>query len=71
MINKIRSQDEVLLTYKEVENKLKISRSSIERMITRKELKKVKINGSARITKSSLDALIENALIENALNQVD
>ena len=62
MINRIRSQDEVLLSFKEVEARLGISRSTVERMATKKQLKKVKINGLVRITKSSVDAVIESVI---------
>ena len=61
MVNKIRSQDEVMLTFKEVEERLKVSRSSVDRMVANKQLKKGKINGSVRIAKSSVDHVIKNA----------
>ena len=60
MVNKIRSQDEVLLTYKEVESMLKMSRSSIDRMVAKKQLKRGKVNGSVRFAKSSVDKVIED-----------
>ena len=65
MVNRIKSQDEVLLSYKEVESRLGISRSTIDRMAARKELRKVKINGFVRITKSSVDQVIESVIAES------
>lgn len=62
MIDKIRSQDEVFLSIKEVEHRLGMSRSTIERMAAKKQLRKIKINGLVRITKSSLDETIKNVL---------
>ena len=58
MIKRIKNQDEVLMTYKEVEAKLKVSRSTVERMLKKKELIGGKHNGLVRITKSSVDAII-------------
>ena len=43
MVKRIKSQDEVLLSYKEVEQRLGISRSTVDRMAAKKQLKKVKI----------------------------
>lgn len=62
MIDKIRSQDEVFLSIKEVELRLGMSRSTIERMAAKKQLRKIKFNGLVRITKSSLDETIKNVL---------
>ena len=64
MVDKIRSQDEVLMTYKEVEAKLKMSRSSIDRMVAKKQLKRGKVNGSVRFAKSSVDKVIEDFIIK-------
>ena len=60
MIKRIKSQDEVLMTYKEVENKLKVSRSTVERMLKKKELIGGKHNGLVRITKSSVDEVVRH-----------
>ena len=59
MIKKIKCQDEVLLTIPEAQEALKVSRSTIERMLKRGELKGGKFNGSVRIAKSSVDLIIE------------
>ena len=62
MINRIKSQDEILLTYREVQVMLKVSRSTVERMIKKKELNSGKHNGLVRIAKSSVDAVIKSIL---------
>lgn len=65
MINKIKSQDEVLLTYREVQVILKVSRSTVERMVRSKTLKSGKLNGLIRISKSSVDAVKKKMFAEN------
>lgn len=64
MVSRIKCQDEVLLTYREVQAKLKVSRSTVERMIKKKELISGKHNGFVRISKSSVDAVILRILSE-------
>ena len=65
MVNRIKSQDEVLLTYREVQMKLKVSRSTVERMVKRKQLKAGKNEGLVRIAKSSVDVYIQRMLSED------
>ena len=62
MIDKIKCQDDVLLTYKEVQSRLKVSRSTVERMFKRKELLGGRFNGFVRFSKSSVDAIMKNLL---------
>ena len=62
MIQKIKSQDDVLLTIKEVENILKVSRSTVERLMKRGEITGGRRNGLVRITKSSVDAFKKSIL---------
>ena len=63
MIKKIKCQDDVLLTYKEAQLALKVSRSTVERMIKKGELKGGKHNGFFRISKSSVDAIVEKIVM--------
>ena len=63
MLDKIRNQDEVLLTYRDVQTTLKVSRSTVGRMIKKNELKGGRINGFVRITKSSVDALMSKTFM--------
>ena len=62
MINKIKNQDEILLTYREVQTRLKVSRSTVERMYKKNEISGGKFNGSVRFSKSSVDALLGRIL---------
>jgi excisionase family DNA binding protein len=64
MVNRIKRQEEVLLPYAAVEKRLGISRMTVYRMVGKGELEGVKVRGSARVTKSSLERLIMGA-IEN------
>ena len=62
MVEKIKNDEEVLLPFKVVENRLGISRMTVYRMIDRGELTAGKVGGSIRITKSSLETLIKEVL---------
>ena len=62
MVNKIKTDEEVLLPFKVVESRLGVSRMTVYRMINRGELTAGKVGGSIRVTKSSLEKLIKTIL---------
>ena len=64
MVDKIKTDEEVLLPFKVVESRLGVSRMTIYRMIDRGELTAGKVGGSIRVTKSSLEKGIKTAIGE-------
>ena len=62
MVEKIKNDEEVLLPFKVVENRLGVSRMTVYRMINRGELTAGKVGGSIRVTKSSLENSIKTAI---------
>lgn len=62
MVDKLKNQDDVLLTYKEVEAILKVSRSTVERLRKNGEIVGGKRNGLVRFTNSSVQAFKKSLL---------
>lgn len=65
MVDKLKNQDDVLLTYKEVEAILKVSRSTVERLRKSGELVGGKRNGLVRFKSSSVEAFKKSLLNES------
>lgn len=70
MVDKLKSQEDILLTYKEVEATLKVSRSTVERYLRNGDLKGGKHKGLVRFSKASVDALKKKMLSDDEEERV-